>query len=122
MRYSDEVPQDKRRYWYFTTHGLGPGTIPKDLHILETREGKNDKGTYGDYICLDGVLSTDELKEYDLRELSPDDEKSELQYVQDELRKYKLFYDRILHAFPNLLLDNKKFERIKSIIRRKNRK
>lgn len=93
MRYSDEVPQDKRRYWYFTTHGLGPGTIPKDLHILETREGKNDKGTYGDYICLDGVLSTDELKEYDLRELSPDDEKSELQYVQDELRKYKLFYD-----------------------------
>ena len=42
--------------------------------------------------------------------------------VRESLKKYKLFYDRILHAFPNLLLDNKKFERIKSIIRRKNRK
>ena len=30
-RYSDEVPYEKRRYWYFTLHGLGPGTIPTDL-------------------------------------------------------------------------------------------
>lgn len=30
-RYSDEVPYEKWRYWYFTLHGLGPGTIPTDL-------------------------------------------------------------------------------------------
>ena len=24
IRYSDEVPYEKRRYWYFTLHGLGP--------------------------------------------------------------------------------------------------
>ena len=72
-RYSDEVPYEKRRYWYFTLHGLGPGTIPKDLKVLETREGKNDKGTFGLYICLDGVVNTDELYEYDLKELAPED-------------------------------------------------
>ena len=42
--------------------------------------------------------------------------------VRESLRKYKVFYSRILHAFPNLSLDNKKFERMKGIIRRKNRK
>lgn len=94
MRYSDEVPYDKRRYWYFTTHGLGPGTIPKDLKVLETREGTNDKGTRGDYICLDGVLSTDELRFYDLRELKPEeDEKSEEEYIREELNKKKMYYE-----------------------------
>ena len=72
-RYSDEVPYSKRRYWYFTTHGTGPGTIPKDLMLLETREGQNKKGTWGDFICLDGVLNTSELREFDLIELSPED-------------------------------------------------
>lgn len=70
-RYSDEVPYEKRKYWYFTTHGLGPGTIPGDLKVLEVREGRNNNGTLGDYICLDGVLNTDELKFYDLKEMSP---------------------------------------------------
>lgn len=70
-RYSDEIPYSKRRYWYFTTHGTGPGTIPNDLRILEVVEGKNRKGTLGDFICLDGVLNTSELKEFDLIELSP---------------------------------------------------
>lgn len=72
-RYSDIRPYEDRRYWYFTTHGIGPGTIPKDLNVLETREGQNDKGTQGTYICLDGVLNTDELNYYDLRELAPQD-------------------------------------------------
>lgn len=73
-RYSDDVPEEKRHYWYFTTHGIGPGTIPKDLTLLVSIEGKNDKGTMGDYICLNGICNTDELKEFDLRELSPFDE------------------------------------------------
>ena len=71
-RYSDVVPQEKRRYWYFTTHGIGPGMLPSDVKILETKEGQNKKGTWGDFICLDSVLNTDELKAYDLIELAPD--------------------------------------------------
>ena len=85
-RYSDEVPYEKRRYWYFTLHGLGPGTIPKDLHVLETQEGRNDKGTLGLYICLDGVLNTSELIEYDLRELAPQDEQSIEDYIENYLQ------------------------------------
>lgn len=73
VRYSDEVPYENRRYWYFTLHGLGPGTLPKDVHVLESREGQNRKGTWGDYLLLDAVLNTDELKEYDLIELTPED-------------------------------------------------
>ena len=74
QRYSDVVPYEKRKYWYFTTHGIGPGTIPKDLKVLEVKKGRNDKGTLGDFICLDGILNTSELKEYDLKELVPTEE------------------------------------------------
>ena len=70
-RYSDARPYEDRKYWYFTTHGVGPGTMPKDLHVLEVREGQNRKGTWGDYVLLDGVLNTDELKTYDMIELAP---------------------------------------------------
>ena len=71
VRYSDEVPYEKRRYWYFTTHGVGPGTIPKDLKVMETRDGVNDKGTWGEFVCLDGILNTDELRTYDMIEKTP---------------------------------------------------
>ncbi len=70
-RYSDEIPYSKRRFWYWTSHGTGPGTIPDDLMLLDEIEGENKKGTMGLYICLDGVLNTDELKWYDLKEESP---------------------------------------------------
>ena len=72
-RYSDVRPYEDRKYWYFTLHGLGPGTIPSDLNVLDTQEGVNDKGTRGLFICLDGVLNTDELEYYDLKELAPQD-------------------------------------------------
>lgn len=42
--------------------------------------------------------------------------------VRESLKKYKLFYSRIFHAFPNLSLNNRRFERIKNLIRRKTRK
>ena len=71
VRYSDELPYEKRRYWYFTTHGTGPGTMPKDLRLLDSQEGQNQKGTWGVFVCLDGVLNTSELREYDMIELDP---------------------------------------------------
>lgn len=70
-RYSDVRPYNERKYWYFTTHGVQPGSIPKDLKVLEVRDGQNDKGTWGTYVMLDGVLNTSELKKYDMRELVP---------------------------------------------------
>ena len=70
-RYSDVRPRSERKYWYFTTHGVQPGSIPRDLNVLEVRDGQNDKGTWGTYVMLDGVLNTSELKKYDMRELVP---------------------------------------------------
>lgn len=70
-RYSDAVPYENRKYWYFTTHGIGPGMLPKGVNVLDTQEGQNRKGTWGDYLLLDAVLNTDELREYDLVELAP---------------------------------------------------
>ena len=71
-RYSDVVPYENRKYWYFTTHGIGPGTIPPGVHLLDVVEGQNKKGTWGDFICLDAILNTSELRQYDLIELAPD--------------------------------------------------
>ena len=70
-RYSDVVPKEKRKYWYFTTHGIQPGSVPKDVNILEVRDGVNDKGTKGAFVLLDAILNTSELKNYDMRELAP---------------------------------------------------
>ena len=57
--------------------------------MLEVREGQNDKGTWGDFVCLDGVLNTDELNYYDLKELAPDNITSASEIDdEDELSPY----------------------------------
>ena len=66
-RYSDVIPYEERRFWYFTLHGSGPGIKPADLNILEVRETPN-----GDYILLDGVLNTAELEKYEMKEKVPE--------------------------------------------------
>ena len=70
QRYSDVVPYEERGYWYFTKHGLGPGTIPDDLKVLDVVEDDN----FGTYIKLDGILNTSELNYYDMIEKAPEGE------------------------------------------------
>jgi len=70
-RYSDNVPKEERGWWYFTTHGVQPGSIPKDLNVLDIKDGKNSKGTLGTFVKLDGILNTDELKKFDMIEDTP---------------------------------------------------
>lgn len=53
-------------YWYFTRHGIGPGAIPRDVKVLDWYE----EG-YKTWIKLDKMLTTAELNEYDLKELTP---------------------------------------------------
>ena len=83
-RYSDVRPYNERKYWYFTTHGVQPGSIPKGLKVLEVRDGQNDKGTWGTYVMLDGVLNTSELKKYDMRELVPPMRESRSSFVKNK--------------------------------------
>ena len=75
-RYSDVYDDDRKNqgWWYFTTHGVQPGSIPKGLNVLEVRDGENERGTVGTFVRLDGILNTSELKDFDMRELSPLDE------------------------------------------------
>ena len=88
-RYSDVIPPEKRKYWYFTTHGVQPGSIPKDLKVLETRDGQNDKGTWGTYVCLNGVLNTGELKKYDMIEKAPLVESLQVEIAKEQLKRFK---------------------------------
>ena len=96
-RYSDVVPEEDRKYWYFTTHGVGPGSIPSDLKVLKTQEGKNRKGTEGVFVQLNGVLNTSELKKFDMIELSP--ENLEEDYLADPT-------DDDLKPVNDFILDN----------------
>ena len=59
--------KDGGPFWYFTRHGLGPGMLPKGVNVVDTIEEDN----FGTYIALDKVLSTQELKDYELKEKKP---------------------------------------------------
>lgn len=56
-------------WWYFSTHGFMPGSIPRDVHVEKIIDTPN--GSYG---LLDGVLTTQELKYYDIQEKVPSKE------------------------------------------------
>lgn len=60
--------KDGGPFWYFTKHGLGPGMLPKGVNVVDTKEDDN----FGTYIALDKVLTTQELKEYELVEKRPE--------------------------------------------------
>ena len=64
VRYSDGKTG---KWWYFTTHGVQPGSIPKDLNVLDIIDTDN-----GTYVALDGILNTSELKQYDMKEKWPE--------------------------------------------------
>ena len=49
-------------YRYITKHGIGPGTIPKDVHLLKAEDLPNWKTA----IWLDRPLTSEELKYYDI--------------------------------------------------------
>lgn len=77
-RYSDVVPYEKRKYWYFTTHGVQPGSIPKGVNVLDIVEGESRGGMQGTFVMLDAILNTSELKEFDMKEESPMKPKKEV--------------------------------------------
>lgn len=58
-------------YWYFTVHGIGPGTLPRGVAVEDCFEGKNSKGTYGDFVRLDRALTEEEVEYFDLQMESP---------------------------------------------------
>ena len=69
--YQDDVQvysatNDGEGYWFFTTHGVQPGSVPKDVDILDIIDTPN-----GSFVKFDRFLSTKELNEYDMIEKAP---------------------------------------------------
>ena len=65
-------------YWYFTTHGVQPGSVPKSLNIIEVKDTPN-----GTYFKTDRVITTKALKYYDIKEKVPEDVKSSFDPIED---------------------------------------
>jgi len=52
----------KGGYLYIFKHGIGPGTMPSDAHIVKVKDLPN----YYTAVWLDRFLTTDEMKQYDI--------------------------------------------------------
>lgn len=63
--YSSTTPS--RRYWYFTRHGVQPGSVPKYVNILDIVDTPE-----GSYFLADGVILTNDLREYEIKERKPE--------------------------------------------------
>ena len=63
--YSATMPSS--RYWYFTRHGVQPGSVPKYVNILDIVDTPE-----GSYFLADGVIRTDDLRKYEIKERKPE--------------------------------------------------
>lgn len=76
------------RWWYFTTHGIQPGSVPRGIEILDVIDTPN-----GSFFCSDRVLNTSELRHYDIKERAPKGFLGEAtlnkQFRKDIKRRYK---------------------------------
>lgn len=57
----------KGPFWYYSKHGMGPGTLPEDVKVVDWYEDDD----YNTWVALDSVLTTHELREYGLKEQKP---------------------------------------------------
>lgn len=64
----DEIysAESSRKFWYFTRHGVQPGSVPKYVNILDIVDTPE-----GSYFLADGVISTDDLRNYEIKERKP---------------------------------------------------
>ena len=64
---------------------MQPGSIPKDLNVLDIIDTDN-----GTYVALDGILNTSELKQYDMKEKWPEGLEESLKYqvAKEQLARF----------------------------------
>lgn len=93
---NEAFDKEPHEFWYYTKHGLGPGTVPKDVEILDVKEDDN----WGTYIKLDKVLTTDELEYYDLKERAPKLEEANEEVGFDLNQAFKSLRNFLMEAKP----------------------
>ena len=90
------------RYWYFTRHGVQPGSVPKYVNILDIVDKPE-----GSYFLADGVILTKDLRDYDIKERKPEDSvtsSTRIEYsdILEEIReqcKTKLIHIMVQYGF-----------------------
>ena len=60
-----------KTYWYSTKHGVMPGSVPRGINILDVRDIGNKS-----YFKTDSIISSKDLKYYDIKEDIPPMEES----------------------------------------------
>jgi hypothetical protein len=86
-----EHPQNKGPFWYLCKHGIGPGAIPKGVTVVDTVD--DDENPYRCYVALDKVLTTDELKQFEMTEQKPPKMMKEAKHKRSD--NYKGIKDRL---------------------------
>lgn len=78
-----------RKFWYFTRHGVQPGSVPKYVNILDIVDTPE-----GTYFLADGVILTNDLRNYEIQERRPEGEiysskrsNSKLNQIKDKITK-----------------------------------
>ncbi len=62
-------PQSDGPWWYLCKHGIGPGALPKGVYVIDVID--DEENPYRCYVALDKVLTTDELKQFEMKEARP---------------------------------------------------
>lgn len=84
------------RYWYFTRHGVQPGSVPKYVNILDIVDKPE-----GSYFLADGVILTKDLRDYDIKERRPEGEIYSSKQPNSKLNQIK---DKITKVVKNVMM------------------
>lgn len=56
-------------YWYYTSHGIAPGSIPKNIAIWTSFTAES-----GHYFATSDIINSKDLKEFEIKEKQPETE------------------------------------------------
>lgn len=97
--------EDLSKYWYFTKHGVQPGSVPKYVNIIDVQDTEN-----GSYFLADGIIKTEDLKRYEIKEKKPEKVYSYTSFAQDGEKGYLDTYETIRFEYdgPAEIYESKK--------------
>ena len=73
--YGEAFDKEGGPFWYFTRHGVQPGSVPKGIQILDIIDCADGSGAY---FKSDKVLTTKELNDFEIVEKKPEGLKESL--------------------------------------------
>lgn len=90
---NEAFEKDGGPFWYFTKHGVQPGSVPKGINIIEIKDTPN-----GTFFSSDKVLTTKELNDFEITEKKPENVTEHYYSSADEFKR-ELTDDLIKKAF-----------------------